>query len=230
MAQKHIWEKEYQRQTLLSPTDNPQKDTSNFFKYLRKKYHQQLEDNLRVLDLGSGNGRNANHLASMGANISGIEISQTAIRMAREAARIKQVTVDYIQQSFGERFPFDDNTFDIIIDVTSSNSLNEQERETYLAELHRTLKPQGFLFLKTLCLDRDKNAKNLLKQSPGPEPHTYIMKEIHLTEKVFTRQEIIDLYSPHFTILELTKKESYTRMNNKSYKRFFWLGYFQHKI
>ncbi|PIR77222.1 MAG: hypothetical protein COU30_03665, partial [Candidatus Magasanikbacteria bacterium CG10_big_fil_rev_8_21_14_0_10_38_6] len=143
MAQKHIWEKEYQRQTLLSPTDNPQKDTSNFFKYLRKKYHQQLEDNLRVLDLGSGNGRNANHLASMGANISGIEISQTAIRMAREAARIKQVTVDYIQQSFGERFPFDDNTFDIIIDVTSSNSLNEQERETYLAELHRTLKPQG---------------------------------------------------------------------------------------
>ena len=229
MAQGSIWEKEYQNPKLLAPTNKPQKDTLKFFKYLRKKQDLKLENEPTILDIGSGNGRNANYLASMGANVSGIEISQTAVNIATEEARKQQISVAYKLRSFGNEFPFEDNTFDIAIDVTSSNSLNEEERKTYLEELHRTLKPEGFFFLKTLCLDGDKNAKQLIKQSPGPEPNTYKMKEIGLVERVFTEQEIKNLYTPYFDILELTKKESYTRMNGRSYKRHFWIGYFKHK-
>ncbi len=230
MPQEQIWEKEYQQPKLLAPTDKPQKDSLKFFKYLRKKQDVKLEDGPTILDIGSGNGRNANYLASMGAKVSGIEISPTAVRMAEDAARDEHLRVDYVRGSFGEKFPFDDNTFDIAIDVTSSNSLNEMERSTYIQELHRTLKPGGYVLLKTLCLEGDKNAKNLLKQSPGPEKHTYKMKEIGLVERVFTRQEIQDIYTPYFDILMLEKKESYTRMNGISYKRMFWVGYFQHHM
>ncbi|PIZ94623.1 MAG: hypothetical protein COX81_03000 [Candidatus Magasanikbacteria bacterium CG_4_10_14_0_2_um_filter_37_12] len=228
MPQGTIWEKEYRQPKLLAPTDKPQKDTLNFFRYLRKKHSARLEDKPTILDIGSGNGRNANYLATMGAEVSGIEISETALRVAQHEAQKKNVQVKYTLGSFGDTFRFPENSFDIAIDVTSSNSLNEAEREVYTQELHRTLKPGGFFFLKTLCLDGDKNAKNLLKQSPGPEKHTYIMKKIELVEKVFTRQEIINLYTPHFEILELSKKESYTRMNNRSYKRLFWIGYMKH--
>jgi len=228
MAQSTIWEKEYRQPKLLAPTDKPQKDTLNFFRYLRKKHSVRLEDKPSILDIGSGNGRNANYLAEMGAEVSGIEISQTALQIAKNAAQKKNVSVNYMLGSFGDTFRFPENFFDIAIDVTSSNSLDEAEREVYLRELDRTLKPGGFFFLKTLCLDGDKNAKNLLKQSPGPEKNTYNMEEIGLVERVFTRQEIVDLYSPHFEILELPKKESYTRMNNRSYKRLFWIGYMKH--
>jgi SAM-dependent methyltransferase len=224
MAQGHVWEKEYQHPQLLAPTNNPQKDTLKFFKYLRKKQDVQLESNPHILDIGAGNGRNANYLASMGAVVSGIEISTTALRLAESGANEAHVRVDYRLGSFGETFPFEDNTFDIAIDVTSSNSLNEMERSIYIQELHRTLKPGGFFFLKTLCLDGDKNAKNLLKQSPGGEKHTYKLKEIGLVERVFTEQEIKDIYTPYFDILNLEKKESYTRMNGISYKRLFWIS------
>jgi SAM-dependent methyltransferase len=228
MPQGSIWEKEYQQPKLLAPTNKPQKGTLKFFKYLRKKHDVKLEDGPCILDIGSGNGRNANHLAHMGASVSGIEISGTAVQSAQDAAREQNVKVDYKLGNFGAKFPFENDAFDIAIDVTSSNSLNEEERKIYLTELDRTLKPGGFFFLKTLCLDGDKNAKNLLKQSPGPEKNTYVMKEIGLVERVFTREEIVDIYTPYFDILELTKKESYTRMNGKSYKRMFWVGYFKH--
>ena len=228
MSQSTIWEKEYRHPKLLAPTDKPQKDTLNFFRYLRKKHSVRLEDKPTILDIGSGNGRNANYLATMGAKVSGIEISETALQIAKSEAQKKGVDVSYTLGNFGNEFRFPDNSFDIAIDVTSSNSLNEAEREVYLQELDRTLRSGGFLFLKTLCLDGDKNAKNLIKQSPGPEKHTYIMEEIGLVERVFTRQEIIGIYSPHFDILELTKKESYTRMNSRSYKRLFWIGYMRH--
>ncbi len=229
MPQGNIWEKEYQNQKLLAPTNKPQKDTLNFFRFLRKKQDVKLEDEPRILDLGSGNGRNANYLASMGATVSGIEISQTALNMAVREARNIEVEVDYKFRSFGNEFPFETGSFDIVIDVTSSNSLNEDERAVYLAELDRVLVPGGFFFLKTLCLDGDKNAKNLIKQSPGSEKNTYVMREIGLVERVFTKQDIVDLYSPNFEILELSKKESYTKMNGRSYKRMFWVGYFRHK-
>ncbi len=226
MPQGKVWEQEYRRSKLLKFHPEPQKDTLRFFKFLRKK-HDVIVDGTHILDLGSGTGRNANYLAKEGAHVTGIEISPTAVALAKTEAADISVSVTYLVKSFGETFPFPDNTFDIIIDVTSSNSLNESEREIYLSEVNRTLKPGGFLFVKALCKDADKNAKELIKKSPGREKDTYIMKELGLTERVFTREDFTALYGKYFKTLSLEKKESYSKMNSRSYKRNFWLGYFQ---
>ncbi len=138
-----------------------------------------------------------------------------------------RVKVNYLVKSFGEAFPFPNDTFDLIIDVTSSNSLNESEREIYLTEMNRTLKPGGYLFVKALCKEGDKNAKELIKKSPGREKDTYYMKELGLTERVFDREDFTHMYGNYFKLLSLDKKESYSKMNSRSYKRHFWLGYFQ---
>ncbi len=222
MPQTNAWEKEYKNSQLLHFHPEPQKDTLRFLKYLKKEHDFRL-DGKTVLDLGSGTGRNANHMASLGAAATGIEISPTAILIAEEAAREKGVRVKYIRQSMGESYPFPDASFDLIIDVVSSNSLTEKERGTYLEEASRVLKPGGFMFVKALALDGDKNAKTLLQDSPGPEKDTYIMKELGLTERVFRREDLLSLYGKYFTVLDLEKKESYPCMNGKSYKRQFWL-------
>lgn len=226
MPQGKTWEKEYRNSKLLHFHPEPQKDTLRFLKFLRKEQRFAIE-NKKVLDLGSGTGRNANYIAEQGAHVTGIEISPTAVAIAKGEARKLRVQVEYITDSFGKKFPFEDNTFDLIIDVTSSNSLDELERKIYLSEVYRTLKPGGYLFIKTLCKDGDKNAKELIKKSPGREKDTYYMKELGLTERVFTREDFVSLYTPLFTLLSLDKKESYTTMNNRQYKRNFWLGYFQ---
>ena len=112
-----------------------------------------------------------------------------------------------------------------MLDVTSSNSLSEVEREVYLIETHRVLKDDGYFFVKALCKDADDNAKNLLKNSPGSEKDTYILPETKITERVWTMQDFVATYEKYFTILHLEKKTSYTHMSDRLYKRNFWIGY-----
>jgi len=228
MAQKDVWEKEYRSPQLVTKGEEPQNDVLRLLRLLKKKHGLELSG-LRILDLGAGTGRNGNYLASLGNSVVGVEIAPTAVRIARERARELGVTAEYHEQSMAERLPLDDRSIDLALDITSSNSLLAQEREEYFAELERTLKPGAFLVLKTLCKEGDKNAKELLIRQPGPEPDTYVMAELGLTERVFSREDLLALYGRHFEFLYLDKKSSYTRMNNRSYKRNFWLALWRKK-
>ena len=107
----------------------------------------------------------------------------------------------------------------------SSNSLNESEREIYLAEVNRVLKNGGHFFVRALCKDGDSNAKNLLKLSPGPEYDTYIIKDMNLVERVFSKADFTKDYSKYFKIQELIKKTNYAQFKGRSYKRNYWLAY-----
>lgn len=241
MAQEQVWEREYQDSKLVTKDDRPQNDTLDFFKYLKRQKKVSLGGvasggavgvGLRALDLGCGTGRNSNYLALEGANVSAIEISNTALLLA--ARRAKELGligagveshIEYIKGNIGTTLPFENNEFDLILDVTSSNSLNEIEREIYIQEAHRVLKSGGNFFVKTLCKDGDHNAKNLLKLSPGPETDTYIMPEIGLIERVWSETDFIAYYSRYFVIEKLEKKTNYSRFDGRSYKRNFWLAY-----
>jgi SAM-dependent methyltransferase len=226
--QDAVWEREYRNPQLVTKDEKPQKDTLRFLKWLKKEQDIVLE-NRAILDLGSGTGRNANYLAEMGNMVTGFEISPTAVDLALARAKELGVNVDYRKQSIGAKYPLDDEAFDLIIDVTSSNSLSEKEREMYLVEAHRVLKNGGYFFVKTLCKDGDQNAKALIKKSPGTEPDTYINKDMGLTERVFAEPDFRSLYSKYFKIIRLEKKTSYTRFKNQSYKRIFWLAYMKKK-
>ncbi len=129
----------------------------------------------------------------------------------------------------GDTFPFPDASFDIIIDVMSSNSLTEAERAVYMSEMNRVLKPGGHIYIKALCKDGDHNAKNLIKLSPGKEYDTYIMPEIGLTERVWSATDFKAYYGAVFSIEQLDKKTNYSKLNNRSYKRNFWLAYLTKK-
>lgn len=224
MPQQSAWEKEYRNPKLVTKEADPQNDLLRFLKFLKKEEQVKLEG-LAVLDLGCGTGRNANYLAELGNTVSGLDISPTAINLAAKRARFLKLAVDYRIYDIGSKYPFNDESFDLALDVTSSNSLNSRERDIYLAEVSRVLKTGGHFFVKALCKDGDFNAKNLIKNSPGPEPDTYIIKDLKLVERVFTREDFVKLYQPYFKILQLEKKTSYTRFKGQSYKRNFWLAY-----
>jgi SAM-dependent methyltransferase len=179
MAQEQVWEKEYAQPTFLTKDNNPQQDVVRFVQFLKKEKKIEI-DNTRVLDLGSGTGRNSYYFAELGAHVTGLEISKTAITVAeKNLAAVSRTVLDitYIRQSIGEKFPLPNESVDIVLDVTSSNSLTESEREVCLAETARVMKPGAYFFLKALCKDGDENAKHLLKTSPGTEQDTYIMPD-----------------------------------------------------
>ncbi|MDD2935415.1 MAG: class I SAM-dependent methyltransferase [Candidatus Pacebacteria bacterium] len=227
MVQEKIWEKEYRNPKLVTGHDKPQSVFLKFLKWYKKylKIHGSKASvdlgGLKVLDLGSGTGRNANYLAKKRADVFGMEISQTAIDTAK--TRAGNLGVKYIKQSIGEKYPFENEYFDLVIDITSSNSLDEKERETYLLEVNRVLKKDGIFFVRALCKDGDKNAQFLLKNNPAKEKDTYIMPETGLVERVFSKNDFVEMYSKYFKILDMEKTESYSTVNGRVFKRKFWL-------
>lgn len=228
MPQYTAWNREYERSTFLTKDQKPQSDVLRALKYLKKIGLPNYD--LSVLDLGSGAGRNSNYLALKGNNVTGIEISDAAITISNEYAHKEQTGAFFIEGNIGAKYPFNDNHFDLILDITSSNSLNEVEREIYLTESFRVLKPGGYFIVKALCKEADSNAKELLAQHPGGEKDTYLIPELGLIERVFSKKDFEITYKHFFTILELKKKTSYTRMNNRVYKRNFWIAYLQKPI
>lgn len=236
--QEEVWDREYRESKLLTKDNKPQADVVRFVKFLTrasrkatagKEKEKGIEiENASVLDLGCGTGRNSFYFAELGAKkVVGLEISQTAIDIAKVNAQKAGLVIEYYKKSIGEKFPFGNEDFEIILDVTSSNSLTEAEREVYLSETHRVLAPGGYFFVKALCKEGDDNAKHLLKNFPGKETDTYIMPELGVTERVWSREDFVTTYEKYFTILRMEKKTSYSRMNNRVYKRNFWIIYLQ---
>jgi len=229
--QQKAWEHEYKAQKLLSPSNVPQADVMRFVRWLKKAHRKRDErldlDGMRVLDLGSGTGRNSYYFAEQGAKVTGLEFSPTAVEMAKKYARHGEVPVDYQLQSIGKPFPLPDTSVDMVIDSTSSNSLSDAERSVYLKEIARVLKPGGWVFLRALSFEADTHAKELVKRHPGPDPDTYIHPDLGIVEKVFSRESLVATYGPYVKLQELERTQHYAAVAGRTYKRSYWIAYFQ---
>jgi len=229
MGQEKVWENEYRNESrLITKHNEPQKTFLRFLKYYKKKIGKDFSK-INVFDAGCGTGRNANHLASMGFNVSACDISSSAISIAKERARNANLEIDYGICDLGRVLKYSDTSIDLALDVTSSNSLDEKGRKTFISEVSRVLKEDGYLYVRALCLDGDKNAKNLIKNHPGKEENTYKMPGLGLVEKVFSKEEFQERYSRYFEIEKLIKESGYTKFGGQSYKRNFWVGYLRKK-
>jgi SAM-dependent methyltransferase len=229
--QQSAWEREYKTQQLLSPSNVPHADVMRFVRWLKKEKKREgmrLDlDGMRVLDLGSGTGRNAYYFAEQGAKAIGYEFSSTALEMAKSTAKSGGLDIAYRLQDIGKPFPLGDRSIDIALDVTSSNSLSDQGRAIYLQELYRALAPGGYLFLRTLSLEGDAHAKELIKRYPGPDPDTYVHPDLHIVEKTFSRDSLQDTYGPYFTFRQLDRVQHYATVAGRTYKRNYWVCYLQ---
>lgn len=231
MSQQDAWEREYKAQQLLSPSNVPHADVMRFVRWLKKERRKEgarLElEGLRVLDLGSGTGRNSYYFAGEGSVVTGFEFSPTALEMAKETARKEGLDITYKLQDIGKPFPLPDGSIDIALDVTSSNSLSDAQRETYLRELNRVLVPSGYLFLRALSLEGDAHARELVKRYPGPDPDTYVHPDLKIIEKVFTRESLKAAYEPYFAIDKIDRVQHYATVAGRTYKRSYWICYLQ---
>jgi sterol 24-C-methyltransferase len=105
----------------------------------------------RVLDIGCGRGRVANHVASTtGAQVTGMNIDldqlESAKRFALGSGMEKQC--QFQRADLNETLPFPDNSFDSIYEIQVVFSL-AKDPEKVFKEIHRVLKPGG----KFACLE-----------------------------------------------------------------------------
>ena len=99
-------------------------------------------EGLSGLDVGCGEGHNTRLVAGRGARMTGIDISETFVRYAREAEDKEPLGIRYERASAVE-LPFGDGGFDFATAFMSLMDMPEIER--VVSEVFRVLRPGGFL-------------------------------------------------------------------------------------
>ncbi len=104
----------------------------------------------RALDLGCGTGREVIYLAQHGFDATGVDISPTAIRMAREAADAVGVEARFIVDDLTEMSRVE-GSFDLLMDYGAINDLNQNQRDAYMSRV-LPLASDGAQFV-LMCFD-----------------------------------------------------------------------------
>ncbi|SHH83147.1 class I SAM-dependent methyltransferase [Desulfosporosinus lacus] len=100
-----------------------------------------LEEKVKdILIPGIGYGRNAKIFYENGINVTGIEISKTAIDLARQNG----VNIRIYHGSVTD-MPFDDKLYDGIYCYALIHLLNNRERKKFINDCYSQLKPNGYM-------------------------------------------------------------------------------------
>jgi SAM-dependent methyltransferase len=104
----------------------------------------------RVLDVACGHGRHTLELARRGFRVTGVDLSEPSLALAREAAADEDLDVELVHADMRE-IPFREE-FDAAVNLFTSFGYleSEQEDERALAAIARGLKPGGALLLETI--------------------------------------------------------------------------------
>jgi 2-polyprenyl-3-methyl-5-hydroxy-6-metoxy-1,4-benzoquinol methylase len=118
---------------------------------------------LRVLDLGCGTGALSCLLASRGFDVTGVDVSTTAISYAKRVAAERGLAIDYqVLDVCGHPLP--SSAFDLVIDSHLLHCLAfDEDRQVLLQKVRGALSPNGQFWIETMYLPQG--------QTPKPEWH-----------------------------------------------------------
>jgi cyclopropane fatty-acyl-phospholipid synthase-like methyltransferase len=169
------WEELYQHQEIESmPWFNPELDGD-----LENALDELGLRSGSALDLGTGPGTQAIHLACRGFAVTATDISEAAIRLANEKARKQGLEIIWVQDDILDTRL--DQQFDLIFDRGLFHVLAPERRGDYVRIVSGLLKTGGYLFLK--CFSR---------LQPGEQgPYR------------FTPEQIREIFGGHLNVLSI---------------------------
>ncbi|GHV05866.1 methyltransferase [Bacteroidia bacterium] len=138
MKQDEFWESNYiEKQTMwgFEPADSAIAAKDFFIK-------EKIAD---ILIPGIGYGRNARIFLDNGINVTGIEISKTAIDLAKFDNNNM-----LIYQGSVTDMPFDNKFYDGIYCYALIHLLNKRERKKFIKDCYAQLKPNGWMIFSTI--------------------------------------------------------------------------------
>ena len=107
---------------------------------MRKLFLKDLEINphAKVLDLCCGAGQATQELVKHFQNVTGLDASPIAIQRAK-----RNVPQAAYVESFAEKMPFSDRSFDLVITNTAMHEMDSAQLQQIIEETYRILTPDG---------------------------------------------------------------------------------------
>ena len=151
-----------------------------------EKYLLSNSSNKDVMEYGCGKGTYAFLLAKHSARVTGIDISEVAINMAKTQAKEQGIeNIEFLEQD-AEAMDFDDSRFDLIFGTSILHHLN---LDLSLREISRVLKPAGkAVFIEPLGHNLLINLyRKLTPRFRTEDEHPLTMKDLRLIKTFFNR-------------------------------------------
>jgi SAM-dependent methyltransferase len=141
-----------------------------------------------VLEYGCGPGSYSFFLASHGAHVTGIDISDVAIGQAAARARRENLSIVYHVMD-AEQLTLPDNTFDLVCGVAI---LHHLDLDKAFAQLARTLKPDGTaVFFEPLGHNPAINLyRRLTPHLRTEDEHPLLMKDLAVADRYFGKVDL----------------------------------------
>jgi SAM-dependent methyltransferase len=219
-TQKEIWQDEHIKQETFTRMheEKPSSPIQDLITFLKEKGYVPEETN--VLDIGCGKGRNTRFLASEGFMVTGADFAPKAIQEAREKSKNFGQKVVFDEVDLSEKWPYPEESFDIIIDCNTTICIPIPGREVAVAEAKRVLKPEGYyLFYGVARTD-------FADTNPGLEPNSAIFPRTGKFEKQYTQKELLDTYRD-FECVNLKRIEGRDIIEGENIIYSMWVVYFR---
>ncbi len=147
----------------------------------------------KAIDLGCGSGNYAIYLATRGFDMTGVDSSPAAVRIAERNAQQKGATCTFlVADILGDLHEVTD-TFDFAYDWEVLHHIFPEQRKRYVENVHRLLNPRG-KYLAVCFSESDPQFGGSGK---------YRKTELGTTLYFSSEGELRDLFEPFFTILDL---------------------------
>lgn len=170
--------------------------------YLLKKFLSQITPG-KVLDIGSGSGKNSIFLARNNFEVLAIDSDQKYINQL--AALSKRESLDIKTQKTDIRnFKFD--RYSLILALNCLQFIKKSERDILINKIKQSVKLKGFIFVSVFTV-QDNSYKEFLKKNKQPiEENTFYSKNDDQYWNFFNPSELRSYFKNNFKILYYNEK------------------------
>ena len=145
-------------------------------------------DRVHLLDIGCGGGVLAEEFARLGCQVTGIDLSDESLAVARAHARAEGLSIEYRNGS-ATHLPFDRDSFEVVSCCDVLEHIPNWKQ--VITEVERVLKPEGLFLFDTI--NRTSKSKSTFIFGLQDFSFTKLFpKDAHVWEMFITPKELTD--------------------------------------
>jgi SAM-dependent methyltransferase len=171
---------------------------------LRLLERVDLTDRLRILDAGSGNGRNALYLAALGLRVVAVDVVDELLTSLEHKARDRGIAslITPVKATLKASLPFEAGSFDLVLDsYVSCHFIRPSTFAAYWSEVRRILVPGGLAYSSQFATDDGYYAR--LAQSTDGGITLATDPANGVTKRLFTESELVAELAPILPAIHL---------------------------
>lgn len=147
----------------------------------------------KTIDLGCGTGNYAHYLASIGFDVTGVDISHSAVKIAKEMAKKKGVKNCFLVADVLGDLSEVNETFDFAYDWEMLHHIFPENRKKYIENVYRIVNPKG-KYLSVCFSEKDPQFGG-----SGKYRETQLGTILYFSSE----DELKELFDPYFNLKEL---------------------------